>query len=108
LLNEKDDLILEINGSNEHWSVALKIKEGEKLCKYCSGRFNKAECNYPIMEKQILIVIRRIDKFLIFLASKPFLVRIDCKGILTFMKKNLSIGSTPTLAIIVYPIFFLY
>ena len=42
LPNEEDDLILETDASNEHWSVVLKIKEGEKLYKYCSGSFNKA------------------------------------------------------------------
>ena len=42
LSNEEDDLILETDASNEHWSAVPKIKEGEKLCKYCSGNFNKA------------------------------------------------------------------
>jgi len=67
LPNKGDDLVLEIDASNEHWSAVFKIKEGEKLCKYCCGSFNKAECNYPMMEKEILTVIREIDKFSIFL-----------------------------------------
>jgi len=33
-------------------------------------------------KKEILAIIRRIEKFLIFLDPKPFLVRTDCKGIL--------------------------
>ena len=41
LPNEGDDLVLETDAINEHWSAVLKIKEGEKLCKYCSGSFNK-------------------------------------------------------------------
>jgi len=41
------------------------------------------------METEILPVIRGIEKFLIFLAPKPFHIRIDCKGILGFVKKNL-------------------
>jgi len=90
LPNEEYDLILETDASNEHWSVVLKIKEGEKLYKYYSGSFNKAECNYPTMEKEILTIIRGIKKFLIFLDPKPFLIRTDCKGILGFVKKNLS------------------
>ena len=61
LPNEGDNLILEIYVSNEHWSAVYKIKEGEKLCKYCSGSFNKAECNYPTMEKKIFAVIRGIE-----------------------------------------------
>jgi len=76
-------LILEKNASNEHWSAILKIKKREKLYKYCSESFNKAKCSYPTIEKEILKVIRGIEKFLIFLAPKPFLIRIDhCKGIL--------------------------
>ena len=63
LLNKEDDLILETDTNNEHWSAILKIKKGEKLCKYCSGSFNKAECNYPTMKKEILAVIRGIKKF---------------------------------------------
>ena len=61
LPNEEDDLILETNASNEHRSAVLKIKKGEKLCKYCSGSFNNAECNYPTMEKEILAVISGIE-----------------------------------------------
>ena len=90
LPNEGDDLIVEIDVRNEHWNAILKIKEGEKLCKYCSGSFNKAECNYPTIEKEILTVIRGIEKFLFFLAPKLFLIRTDCKRILGFVKKNLS------------------
>ena len=88
--NEGDDSMLEIGANNEHWSAVPKIKEGKKLCRYCSESFNKAECNYPTMEKEILAVIKGIEKSLIFLAPKPFLIRIDCKGILDFVKKNLS------------------
>jgi len=54
LSNKQDDLIVETNASNEHWSAILKIKKVEKLCKYCSGSFNKAECNYPTMERTFL------------------------------------------------------
>jgi len=43
-----------------------------------------------MMEKEILTVIRGIEKFLIFLAPKPFRIRTNCKGILDFVKKNLS------------------
>jgi len=42
------------------------------------------------MEKEILAFIRAVVKFLIFLARKPFLIQTDCKGILGFIKKNLS------------------
>ena len=50
------------------------------------------ERNAPIprWKKKILAVIRGIEKFLIFLAPKHFLIRTDCKEILDFIKKNLS------------------
>ena len=79
LPNEWDDLILETNTSNEHWSMVLKIKEGEKLCKYCSGSFNKVECNYPTMKKEILAVIKGIEKFLVFLALNLFSFELIAK-----------------------------
>ena len=72
LPNEGDNLTLETDATNKHWSTILKIKEGEKLCKYYSGSFYKAKCNYPTVEKEILIVIRGNEKLSIFLAPKPF------------------------------------
>ena len=42
------------------------------------------------MEREILAVIRGIEKFVIFLAPKPFFIRTYCKGILSFVKNNLS------------------
>ena len=56
LSNEEDDLILETDASNEHWSVVLKIKEGEKLYKCYNGSFNKA---YPKLEKKNLCSYKR-------------------------------------------------
>jgi len=90
LPNEQNDLILGTDASNEHWSAVLKIKKGEKLYKYCSGSFNSAKCNYTPMEKEILAVIRGIEKFLILLTPKPFIIQTDYKGIFDFVKKNLS------------------
>jgi len=72
--NEGNDLILETDTNNEHWSGVLKIKEERKLCTYCNGGFNKVEHNYGTMEKEILTIIRGIEKFLILLAAKPFLI----------------------------------
>ena len=40
------------------------------------------------MEKEILAILKRINKFIIFLASKPFTVRTECKGILGFINNN--------------------
>jgi len=53
-----------------------------------------------MMEKEILTVIRGIEKLLIFLAPKSFLIRTDCKGILGFVKnKYASTRATPALEI---------
>jgi len=43
-----------------------------------------------MMKKDILAVIRGIEKFLIFVAPKLIFIRTNCKGILGFVKKNLS------------------
>ena len=89
LPNEDDELVLETDASNYHWGAVLKIKKDNKLCRYSSGSFNKAECNYTVMEKEILAILKGINKFIIFLAPKPFTVRTDCKGILGFIQNNL-------------------
>ena len=90
LPNEGDDLILRIDAKKEHWSAVLKIKEGEKLCKYCNEWLNKEKCNYRMMKTEILTVIRKIEKFLIFLPPKYFPIWTNYKDILDFAKKNLS------------------
>jgi len=90
LPNEGNDLVPETYANNKHWSTVLKIKDGEKLCKYCIGSFNKIEYNYPMMEKEILTAIRGIEKSSIFLASKSFLIQTDCKEKPSFIKMNLS------------------
>jgi len=45
-----------------------------KTLQILQWKLNKAECNYPTMENEILPVIRGIEKFLIFLAPKYFLL----------------------------------
>jgi len=46
--------------------------------------------NYTKMEEEILTAIRGIENLLTILAPKPFLIQIDCKGILDLVKKNSS------------------
>jgi len=102
LPNQGDDLILETDISNEHWSAVLKIKEGEKLCKCYSESSNHAKCNYPTIEKEILAVIRGIEKFLTFLAHNLFLFEPIAKGYLVCEKefiKYASVSATLALAI---------
>jgi len=40
LPNEGDDLILETDASNEHYSVVLKIKEGKKTLQILQWKFS--------------------------------------------------------------------
>jgi len=51
---EGDDLILETYVNNEHWSAILKIKEGEKLCKYYSGSLIRQNTTIPRRKKKSL------------------------------------------------------
>jgi len=46
------------------------------------------------MEKEILVVIRGIENFLIFLNPKAFLIRTDYKTILSLVKKKIINAST--------------
>ena len=50
LPNEDDELVLETDASDYHWGVVLKLKKDNKLCRYSSGSFNKAECNYIVID----------------------------------------------------------
>lgn len=50
--------MLETNTKAKYRSAILKIKEGEKLCRYSSGSFNKEKCDYPTITKEILAIIR--------------------------------------------------
>ena len=54
LHKEGDNLILEIDVSNEHWSIVFKIKEGEKLYKYYSGGLIKQNATIPRWKKKSL------------------------------------------------------
>ena len=54
LPNEEDDLILETDASNEHWSDVLKIKEGE----------NSANIAVEVLIKLNAIILQWKRKFL--------------------------------------------
>lgn len=56
-----------------------------KLLRLFQGlRFNSAECNYPVHEKELLAVVRGIDANKLFL-GKPFLIRSDSTYVKNFM-----------------------
>ena len=53
------------------------------------------------MKKEIIVVTRGIEKFLIILALKPFLTRIDCNGLLGFVKKFIKYASARVTSVLV-------
>ena len=50
LPSDSDDLVLEIDASNNSWCAVLKIKgrKPEAICKYWSRTFKSAELNYMV------------------------------------------------------------
>ena len=91
LPSDKDELVLEVDASEEHWGAVLKIKgrKPEPVCKYWSGSFKGCELRYPIHEKEVLALKYGIKAFFIFLAPKEFLVRSDSTYVKRFMSLNL-------------------
>ena len=73
LPNENDNLILQIDASDKYWAAILKTNLGE-ICRYTSGTFNKNQINYGINEKDLLAIIKGINKFEIFVLPKPFII----------------------------------
>ncbi len=89
---DEDDMILETDASGSHWGAVLKAKPSdgiERLCRYTSGTFKSAELNYHSNEKEFLAVKRGIDKFKIYLISKPFLVRTDNTQFAHFLRVDI-------------------
>ena len=72
LPNESDYLILQIDASDKYWTSILKTDLGE-MCRYASGTFNNNQINYDINEKELLAIIKGINKFEIFLLPKPLI-----------------------------------
>ena len=62
LPNENGNLILQTYASDKYWVAILKTDLGE-ICRYISGTFNDDKINYDINEKELLAIIKRINKF---------------------------------------------
>ena len=71
--NENDNLILQTDASDKYWVAILKTDLGE-ICRYTSGTFNDNQINYDINEKELLAIIKEINKFKVFLLTKPFII----------------------------------
>ena len=49
------------------------------MCGYRSGSFKEAELNYPSSHKEILVVKKTVQHFILFLKPVKFVIRTDLK-----------------------------
>ena len=82
--NENDNLILQTYASDKYWATILKTDLGE-ICRYTNGTFNDNHINYDINEKELLAIIKGINKFEIFLLPKPFIIKTDNTQVARFI-----------------------
>ena len=85
--NENDNLILQTDASDKYWAAILKTNLGE-ICRYTSGTFNNNHINYDINEKELLAIIKGINKFEVFLLPKPFIIKTDNTQVAGFIRNN--------------------
>ena len=91
LPNENDNLILQTDALDKYWAAILKTDLGE-ICRYTSGTFNNNQINYDINEKELLEIIKGINKFEIFLLPKPFIIETNNTQVAGFIKNNAGKG----------------
>lgn len=86
----EDKLIIETDASDNAWGGILKAvnNDTEHICRYTSGSFKEAETRYHSNDKEILAVIRVIEKFSIYLTPVKFLIRTDNKNFTYFVSKQ--------------------
>ena len=87
LPNENDNLVLQTDVSDKYWASILKTNLGE-ICCYTSETFNNNQINYDINEKELLAIIKMINKFEVFLLPKSFIIEIDNTQVTEFIKNN--------------------
>ena len=88
LLNENDNLILQTDASDKSWATILKTDLGE-ICRYTSRAFNNNQINYDINEKELLAIIKEINKFEIFLLPKPFIIETNNTQVAGFIRNTM-------------------
>ena len=74
-------MIIETNASSSAWGGVLleSINGKEHICGYGSGSFKAAELNYPSIHKEILVVKKTMNHFILFLQPVKFITRTDLK-----------------------------
>ena len=82
-------MIIETDTSSTTWGgVLIEAVDGkEHLYRYRSGSFKSAELNYPSSHKEILVVKKTVNHFIMFLKPVKFIIRTDLK-IMPGMFKN--------------------
>ena len=85
--NENDNLVLQTDASDKYCATILKPDLGE-ICRYTSGTFNNNQINYDINKKELLAIIKGINKFEVFLLPKPFIIETDNTQVVGFIKNN--------------------
>lgn len=60
----------------------------EQGVRYYSGTWSSTQLNYITIKKEILAIVLCITKFQDHLFSKSFLLKTDCKGVKSVLKKD--------------------
>ncbi|XLU61350.1 hypothetical protein S245_020559, partial [Arachis hypogaea] len=60
----------------------------EQIVKYHSEIWNQAQKNYPTVKKEILAIVLCVSKFQEDLFNKTFLIRNDCKAVLSVLEND--------------------
>nr|WCL16037.1 polymerase [Chrysanthemum yellow edge associated virus 1] len=86
--------IQKINDTQKiHCLDSIKSNKLEKkLCKYTAGTFSQAEINYTVHEKEVLAIIRTLEKWQIDLKPTRFELHTDSKYAAGFVQNNFTGG----------------
>ena len=69
---------------------ALDYQTKKKLCKYSSWTFTDPETRYTTHEKEVLAIVRVIEKYMFFLRPKHFTVYTNSSYAIGFRDLNLN------------------
>ena len=90
LADPKTFKIVETDASDIGYDGILKQKDGNlnRLVRYISGTWNKAQFNYNTIKKEILSIVLCISKFQDDLLNQEFLLRVDYKSVKPVLQKD--------------------
>lgn len=79
--SEHNHFILQTDASNTAIGAILSNKNGRPVA-FTSRTLNKAESNYPVIEKELLAIVWAVKHFRPYLYGQKFLVRTDHKPLI--------------------------